>query len=436
MATADSTLTSAASSLDANATSTSATTSATATEELVETPVTETAEPEAGSDGTEPGTGGSTEAGDEPELSPDGRVIPQKYRDLFKKDPQLKSLFFSERAYRTAFPTPSEASAARELIDRVGGEDGIAAVEEQESERLRLNQQYTSPSIEHKREFVKGLLNDNPSAFKSMVPVAMDEFAKADPQGYSRTMARVMVNTLSQSFNGVGMTRALAFVKQNLTTNPQQALADLNAIAAELARFEELATSHSGVDAERERFEQEMQERERNLQSKQTESANAEYHNKARPEGTTAIKRHLSQLLAGKPAMSAEDLKETVEQIAQRIDRMATADKDWLAKRDAILRRGDAVRAQRFVLAKLNQLLPEAAKQELRRLNAFAKPAVAAQPQNRQQQRQPGAPPPAPGVVRLARQPQASEINWNRTQSSDIMAGKATLKDGRRVMWE
>jgi len=435
MATLESPLTGAVPSLGTDA-STSPSTSTSAVEELVETPSTETAQPGAESTETEQAPGGSTETDTEAELSPDGRVIPIKYRELFKKDPQLKSLFFSERAYRTAFPTPSEATAARELIDRVGGEDGIASVEEQESERVRLNQQYTSPSVEHKREFVRGLLNDNASAFKSMVPVAMDEYAKADPQGYSRTMARVMVNTLSQSFNGVGMSRALNFVRQNLKTNPDQALRDLEAIASEFGRFEELATSRSGVDAEREQFEQDKQKWEREQQQKETQSANSEYQSGARNEGTTAIKRHLTQLLAGKPAMNAEDLKDTIEGIAQRIDKMATADKDWLAKRDAILRRGDAVRAQRFVLAKLNQLLPEAAKQELRRLNAFAKP-VAGTPQNRQQP-QPGrtVTPAGNGIVRLAKQPASSEINWSRTASSEVMAGKAVLKDGRRVQWE
>lgn len=435
MATLESPLTGAVPSLGTDA-STSPSTSTSAVEELVETPSTETAQPGAESTETEQAPGGGTETDTEAELSPDGRVIPIKYRELFKKDPQLKSLFFSERAYRTAFPTPSEATAARELIDRVGGEDGIASVEEQESERVRLNQQYTSPSVEHKREFVRGLLNDNASAFKSMVPVAMDEYAKADPQGYSRTMARVMVNTLSQSFNGVGMSRALNFVRQNLKTNPDQALRDLEAIASEFGRFEELATSRSGVDAEREQFEQDKQKWEREQQQKETQSANSEYQSGARNEGTTAIKRHLTQLLAGKPAMNAEDLKDTIEGIAQRIDKMATADKDWLAKRDAILRRGDAVRAQRFVLAKLNQLLPEAAKQELRRLNAFAKP-VAGTPQNRQQP-QPGrtVTPAGNGIVRLAKQPASSEINWSRTASSEVMAGKAVLKDGRRVQWE
>src|SRR5208337_2357646 len=152
---------------------------------------------------------------------------------------------------------------------------------------------------------------------------------------------------------------------------------------------------------------------EREQQQKETQSANSEYQSGARNEGTTAIKRHLTQLLAGKPAMNAEDLKDTIEGIAQRIDKMATADKDWLAKRDAILRRGDAVRAQRFVLAKLNQLLPEAAKQELRRLNAFAKP-VAGTPQNRQQQRPPASAPPAGnGVTFVAKLPSSSEINWS-----------------------
>jgi hypothetical protein len=435
MATIDSPLTGAVPSLGTDA-STSATTSATATEELVETPVEQTAEPGAESTETKPGTGAETEG--ELEQSPDGRVIPPKYRDLFKKDPELKSLFFSHRAYKSAFPTPSEATAARELLDRVGGEEGIASVEEQESERVRLNQQYSSPSVEHKREFVRGLLNDNPSAFKSMVPVAMDEYAKADPQGYSRTMARVMVNTLSQSFNGVGMQRALNFVRQNLKSNPEQATRDLEAIAAEFGRFEELATSRSGVDEERERFEQEKQEWDRNRQRAETESSNTEYQTNARRDGTSAIRRHLTQLLTGKPAMTPEDLKDTVENIAQRISRMSMADKDWIAKRDAILRRGDAVRAQRFVLAKLNQLLPEAAKQELRRLNAFAKPSPAS-PQNRQQQpaNRGGAPGGGTnGTVRLAKQPAASEINWSRTSSSDVMKGNATLKDGRRVQWE
>jgi hypothetical protein len=432
MSTVDSPLTGASPSLGDNA-STSAAPSVSATEELVETPVTETAEPGAESTTeTEPAIGGDTE---QQEQSPDGRVIPQKYRELFKKDPQLKSLFFSERAYRSAFGTPSEAEAARELLDRIGGDDGIAEVEAQEAERVRLNQQYTSPSVEHKREFVRGLLSDNPSAFKSIVPIAMDEYAKADPQGYSRTMARVMVNTLAGSFNGVGMTRALNFVRQNLKANPEQALRDLDAIAAEFGRFEELAASRSGVDAERERFEQEKQEWERQRQTTETESANAEYQAQARHEGTTAIKRHLTQLLAGKTPMSSEDLKDTIENIAQRIDRMATADKDWLAKRDAILRRGDAQRASRFVLAKLNQLLPEAAKQELRRLNAFAKPAQA-QPQNRQQQPVTRTAQPSNGVVRLSKQPAASEINWSRTSSSDVMKGTAILKDGKRVAWE
>ena len=143
------------------------------------------------------------------------------------------------------------------------------------------------------------------------------------------------------------------------------------------------------------------------------------------------MKRHISQVLSGKMP-DAESLSDLVEHVERRVAMMASRDRDFVQKRDRILARGDTDRAKRFVLAKITQLLPEAAKRELRLFNAPGTKPAPAQTTD-QSQRTTSTP---AGVARIMKQPQSSEINWRRTTSEMVMKGEAHLKDGKHVKWE
>src|SRR5665213_1922819 len=151
-----------------------------------------------------------TDPVDSPEGVQDGRIVPQEFRELFKANPKLKNLFYSERAFRQEFPTVQEARKAKEFIETVGGEEGWQAIQDGQAKQQEIDGLYASRDPQKQRDFVKHLLTQDKGAFRAIVPVALAEFHQADPQTYNRVMSQIIANT----FSGAGVANHLAQIKQ------------------------------------------------------------------------------------------------------------------------------------------------------------------------------------------------------------------------------
>lgn len=398
----------------------------TTTETSTETISPDAAGSEAGKSETDADGSGSTET------EGDSRLLPQDIRALKETNPALykqrKAEFFELRNWRQ-FGKPSEVAQRLELLDQIGGEAGWMEAQEFQESQDRLNKQYASTDPEQRREFARGLFKDNPQAARAMAPHFLEEFHRAAPQEYSRVMSRIIANTFNQAFDNFGVKRVLASIKQKVQAAGATVPEEVGLLEGFVSRFEEIANARSGMDEEREAFEREKQEFQTNAQKQENQRLTAEYQAAARRDSQSAVRKHLGEVLKGN--MPDSDVLPTIiERIEQRIAQMVSKDETFIRQRNQILARKDADRARKFVLAKFNQLLPEAAKQEIRMYN-FSKRQPAARPTPT------GAAPAAvaQGWTRIAKQPEPALIDY-RKSAGLIMSGKAILKDGRKVQWD
>jgi hypothetical protein len=406
--------------------STSSTPDAVLTDTSAELETPETAEPEAGD--SEAGAEAAGETSTE-----DARLLPAHIKALKETNPALykaeKARFFEHRLYRETFPTVAAAKQAAELLEQIGGEEGWAETQEFQATQDALNKQYTSSDPEQRREFARGLFKDNPQAARTMAPLFLEEFHRNAPQDYSRVMSRIVSNTFNMAFENLGVKRVLAMAKQKIQAAGATVPEEIAALEGWVAKFEEIANARSGMDEEREAFEREKQEFTTKAQREENTRLTNEYHRNARNDSQKAVRAHLNATLKGQMP-EADLLPDLIEQIERRVAEMAGKDETFIRQRNQILARKDTERARKFVLAKVNQLLPEAAKRVMRLYNLGKRPVSAPRPSGS------AAPAPVPaGITRLAKMPAPSDIDYRRSQGL-IMRGEAILKNGKHVKWE
>jgi hypothetical protein len=164
-------------------------------EEVVEEGVEEAEELEGGENLTEK-TDAST-------LS--GKNIRDIVRKLSEEHPEqaklLKQLadehFKTESTYKKLFATPEEATTAKELIDAVGGVDGVRGLQERvgaydaNDELLNVG----DPKI------LDDLFKQFPDGIAKLAPSYLDKLASSNPQIFNETMAPYVLGLLNQ--NGV-----------------------------------------------------------------------------------------------------------------------------------------------------------------------------------------------------------------------------------------
>ena len=400
--------------------------------ETVETPVEgfEPGQPDTGAE-VQAETGTTVET--ETEAGPDGRTIPQKFRELFKANPELRNVYFSERAFREVYPTVQSAREAREFIETIGGEEGWNEVQEGRQEQATLNDLYYSRNPQKLREYAKQVIGMDAGAFKALVPVALDELHSVDPQAYSKALAPIFANTLARAFNGAGISGAITQARSLLKTNPEQADSVLQQIEQWENQFRDLASSKAETDPEREQFEQERQEWQEQRQREESDRFKSGYRESCVKSIVPSVDRHMTQLLAGRK-LDTDSMNVLKENVFRKVSQMSMKDENYVKQRDQALARKDSKAALRIFTTKFNQVLPEAARIIYKTFNLGAvKPAA------KQGEQKPGTTRQATsqnGVLRIAKAPGPYEIDRMKTSDRMISNGEAFLKDGKHVRWE
>ena len=382
--------------------------------ETVETP--ETVETEVSTDAAKP---------TETEDVTDGRTIPSKYRELFKQHPELRNQWFQNREMLKIFPQGvKQAQELHTKLEQMGGFEGIQQ-QQQEFEAARqewdnLDRQYDAADP----QFIKNIAAENKEAFTKLMPTALDTLYETDPAQYSHLMARVVVATLDKS--------PLASVYQMLNSKEETKSA-----AAELAKWydgiEKLSQQVpvKKVDPEQEKFQQEKQTFEQQKQKEFEQSINTEnYQANTRTVDSVLARefQRVGQNLEAFKKSNPDGYRLMLKNSLEGLTEILSADTEFNRRLSAIVQTKDRAKATRFVQSTVAQKAPDIVTKIFR---AFTKGAAkpmqkAVVPQNGQRTQ----------PVIMSKQPGEKDIDWNRTTSDMVLAGKAFVK-GRKeqVSW-
>lgn len=393
---------------------------------------TNTPEPEGGegdeSHQPEPGTEGAEVDGGQ--AKEDGRLIPKWVRDMKESNPEgykaAKAAFFSLKERETIHPTVQAARMEHELVESLGGQEGVNTLQE----NAGFFRDASSQFLKGDPAFVKDLWAEDPIAAALHVSPMLEEFRAKDMQGYKSTIARIWANDFKQ----LNFAPALKDLRAAIANKDMRAIGEIS---------QSIQEWHDSIideaqKAEDPRVKTLLAERNKGLETRQ-KAEQAEFLKGYRTEATNAVVSQMDKVFdsffRGRK-ISPDDRRDLQRDALSIANRAVEGDKAFIEQRDNHLKRGDSKAALRLTTARFQQEFTTAVKTIARRYGL-----VSGQPTQvpAQQKQNPGGPAkgpaPAQGFVAVNERPPVEQIDSRRTTPTMIVAGRAVLHDGRKVDW-
>ena len=401
---------------------------------VIETPeVAEVETPSVGSEQAPSAPETETAEGAQPPAKEDGRSFAGKLRDHYKKlmasqapedkalASSIKDLFFAEKALKEKFP-----GGLKEIEERLAGFDKYGTPEQLESLQADAK---TLEDIDTKwmngdPAFMDELATLNAESFKKLAPVAINKFAQIDPEGYQRVMSGILSNTLSQAKMGDQLYLIAYHLKQG---DAPGALALVGQIQEWMGKLDEAAKS---VPPQQAQPNQEFEHRQQQLEEREAELFNQSLTSEFNGWRDEQIKSAVNKLTKG-AKIDPERYEIFSDRVRLELSKMLPQDfqEKWVRLYD----QKDKAALLKFAKAPIEANVSKAVAKIYSLLFPQSKPKTLAPPQT--QTAQPKA---EAGWIMLPKRPDPQQIDRGRGRTTDemIFAGKAYLRDGRKVMWQ
>ena len=385
------------------------------------------AENEGGESGAEKVEGAKTDA--QPAAKGDLRSVlkdPAKREALKALDPALPGILrdalHGRETLMKEFPGGlNEAIEFKKIVHEMGGREGLSEVKATADDYSALDQLYT----EGKPEFVKQIAEGDPEAFARMVPTAIQEFGRINPEMYEHVMSRVLVNT----FDNAGLTNALRGL---LSSAGDAAKPVVQEILDWAESFRALASKvpEKKVDADRQKFENEKTQ----FQQQQVQALVKAVDSDSIKHRDSVIEREIAPFGDWK-SMDPDRRGAVAKWISERIGRTLGNDRAFLDRRNRLIANGDRGGLAKLEQSKLDELVPRLVPQAAKVFGVSKAQGgkQAAKPSVKGQSTTTKAP---QGVVMVKSMPSLDKIDREATKRLGIaFNNQAKLKDGRIVQW-
>lgn len=385
------------------------------------------AEPEAEGD-TPPESG--TPEGDKGKGTPDedGRRLPQYIRSLKESNPEAykaaKAGFFDLASRRSIHPTIQAAREEHELVESLGGSEGIQSLREDGNFFKEAANQF----LKGDPAFVNDLWEEDKIAAALHVQPMLEQFRKHDFEGYASTLARLWKTELDTVEFAPALDDMIkliqagdkdkALVIANSIKNWHRSV-DSRATKAEDPRVKSLLAERSQA-----RDKEESTRQEEFLKTYRTDTMN---------EVVQVADKVFGDIFKGKK-IDKDDRTDLLREALALANRNVMKDAEFAKQRDAHLKNGDSKAALRLTKNRFAKELPDAVRRIARRYGMTSGTPLNTGKQNSKQPAGSGAN--QSGYVAVNYRPQAEDIDRSRTSQDDIMVEKrAILKDGKKVTW-
>jgi len=396
-----------------------------------EQPIAEGAEApaETAGDENQPAEEGKNAA--EPDIysAADGKKIPAKFAPLFKQHPELRAMFFENREVRSAGGAKALMQAARQL-EEIGGREGIEQQRSEIEQWSALDQLFSAGDP----KLAEHLFEADKAAAVKLAPAIIEQFRKAEPEGFSRILARDFLGTL-QNFDAH---RAITALHQLGSENEQikqavQPLIELWNTVYEIAQKE----PEKKPDPERQQFEQERQQFQQERQQAFERDVIGDATGHLKQVAEDHLGRYFTQGGLDLKALRQQDpdawnlpLRECEERLAKAIE----GDPVFQRNKNALYEAKDAGGLKSLYRKKIDQALPTIARDVHARFTRYG-----GQPGKRTVA--PAAKPAAPTVLTGTKPPHEAgmKIDWSRVPSGfsrvedAVLSGRAYVHGRKEV---
>lgn len=372
------------------------------------------------------------------EAGEDGRVLPKWIRSLKEGDPEgykkAKTDFFDLRERRTDFPTVADARKAKQTLELVGGEAGLAEIQADNAEFTGISKDFLNGDP----KFATDLFEQDPIAAAQHMPHMLEALQKIDGQAYNRLIAKQFAREFqAHAINGQTLFDSLKTVYGLMKEGKgEEALAGLNAIALWHNRITELSKQEENPEVKKLRDKIKADEQAR------TNEGQKAFLTSYRDEAQKAVKDGATQLVTqflGTRKLDAESRNLAVNNTISLANDLLNDGKtfpNFAKQRDLLFQRGDKAALLRYVNSAWKQALDMSVKRVMRLVGGGG-----TAPAPKGQGTPPGkpgagAPKSDPGFLKVNERPNPISIDRQKSPASMILnERRAVLKDGRKVTW-
>jgi hypothetical protein len=396
--------------------------------------------------------GGDLQPGDQrPDITEpkeDGRIIPAHIRALKDTKPEeykrAKTDFFDLRDRRTVHPTVQAAREEHELIQSLGGNEGITQLREDGQFFKQAAQQF----LRGDKAFYSDLWEEDQTAAETGLPIMLELAREKSKDVYDAVLSRVwdeefklagwdrQINALAQAIENGEKERAITLVeafhnwRKGYTSKAQR---------AEDPRLKRLMAERASEQENKSKTEQETF-----LNSYKAAALNAVASDTEKMFDSYFKGRKITA--PDRSEADEDDRKDLLREILSLAVRKAGEDQEFIRQREQHLKNGDSNAALKLTKSRYAIVLPDAVKRVARRYGMLAgnpKPAPTKENGAGPSGAQPAKP--AQGFVNVNERPQRTEINQEATArlaakegltwQDLVVGGRAVLNDGRKVSW-
>ena len=359
--------------------------------------------------------------------SRDGRMMPDAVKKGLNKlretDPKLASelrrAYFESSDYKRLFPSPQEARLAKDTLEGLGGEEGIASMQKEVKDYATELTHFAQGNP----QAIKDMAKDFPQGLVKLTPVALDKMRSIDLPAYDRTIAKHMISTLKDKGVVTTIDRVLELIEDGKQVPAREAV---QRIKSWLAGVEQLGTAKP--QDEPDPRAKEIEERERGVETKEQEFFNRQVATASLQDMDRVMTRHLQPFLKNRK-LDVEQIKDLKGGIRGRIADSLKVDKNYQGRLKALISEGNAEAVQKFIRTNFAERAAKATA-KVWALRGYAGTAAKRTATNGN----------GSAAVTTSTKPSAEQIDWSKDPRRDrYMNGEATLLPqfgGKVVKWQ
>jgi len=351
----------------------------------------------------------------------------QALEKLRSENPEMAAkvrhaVFKSEEMARELPGGLKELRQLRETVETLGGDVGIQEVQSELRGWHEFDEQFSNGDP----KAIEFMLSDpqGQQSFLKLMPTALAKFSELHPDGYGQYMASVFVGDMAQN----GITLALDRLQDFIADNPK-AMDQWNKLAGYVNRLGQL----SQKKVEPPKSEAQQQKGASDIEQREAQLTRTEWKNETANEQRQVFQSEWARNAAGRKITEAQSaaIKELFEsrlnkaiqaKHASVLERYFNAkDKNGFMRYASSISKTEVPRALK---AAFDAVMPGRPGPKPGTANGVKPPVN-------------GALKVTPGFTQIAKQPATQDIDYRHqfNTPANFQAGKAILKDGRKVTW-
>jgi hypothetical protein len=364
--------------------------------------------------------------GQQPAFDQSGKPTPEALKNALSKiaetDKRLadhfRGRFFKTEQYEKVFPTPQDALSAKETIDIVGGENGIAQLQDVSNRYVAALNGDASVLEDIAADSKEGFIKIAPTAFDMLKTMAPEVYQAKSMSGFSDVLRSSGfpdgINTMA-----AGIGELVDHIKEGRQQQAFDAARNLGAWFDKFKGMAKPATPQNQADPEQEKFKTEKQEFDSQKKEQYRNDVNSQIND-------SLVKPLLTKLMA--PLMKGRTLtieqKQTLEGlIYTNLTKEIISDERFNEKRRILQDRQDSKGILNLYRPRLEELMPKVVKAawaSTGHASAAPKPQANGNAQ-----------------MTIGTKPRPEDIDWTKDRGRQrFMSGEATLKNGKIAKWD